>query len=40
MDFIEVFAHSERIQIDINDLALLNNHAFKRIGEGDYSTAN
>jgi hypothetical protein len=30
-NFIDIFAHSERIQIDLNDLAYLNGRAFLKI---------
>lgn len=35
-DFINIFAHSERIQIDINDLAYLNDKAFEKLKSGNY----
>lgn len=38
-DFIDIFSHSERIQIDLNDLALLNNRAFYKLAEGNYTEA-
>ncbi len=38
--FIDVFSHSERIQIDINDLMFLKNRVSRQLDSEDFSRAN